>query len=67
MIKATIKLDVTAIVNEIVSRFDASVMSNVEGGFIRCLDCTDTDELSNICNDAVKSVLDELDGVHLDD
>jgi len=71
MIKTTLNLDVQAIVNEIVGRFDADILNLVdmmpsdafydENGERM----TDADELSNILNAHATSVLDELDGMEL--
>lgn len=74
MIKTTLKLDVQEIVNEIVGRFDADIIHSFsdcmanEDKILYDADGTpmvDTDDLSNIVNDVVKSVLDELDGKEL--
>ena len=57
MLKTKVTLDQQAITNEIVSRFDATfadyIANTAEEDF-------DTDDVSNICNDAVKSVIDEI-------
>ena len=71
MIKATLNLDVQAIVNEIVGRFDRTVLDVVDlmpDDKFYDEDAQlvfDADDLSNYVNEAVKSVLDELDGKEL--
>lgn len=71
MIKATLNLDVQAIVNEMVGRFDADILNVVDkmpSDVFYDADgepMFDADDLSNTLNAHATSVLDELDGKEL--
>ena len=62
MIKTKIQIDVDAVTNEIVSRFDAGV-DNISSGSLFDRESNyicGNDDLSNIANDAVRTLLNEL-------